>query len=90
VARLLVERGAQVPTLWQAAALGLTARVQELMAVSPPPDVVMISEAFRQACHGGQLRVAQYLLAHGADLNARPGYSDRQCDRDRYRSRHPS
>jgi ankyrin repeat protein len=79
VARRLVEHGAQVPTLWQAAALGLTARVRELMAVSPPPDVVTISEAFWQACHGGQRRVAEYLLAQGANLNARPGYSDRSA-----------
>ena len=79
VARRLVEHGAQVPTLWQAAALGLTARVRELMAASPAPDRAAISEAFWQACHGGQFRVAQYLLARGADPDARPGYSDRSA-----------
>jgi ankyrin repeat protein len=28
-----------------------------------------------QACHGGQRRAAEYLLARGADINAVPGYS---------------
>jgi ankyrin repeat protein len=76
VARRLVERGAHVPTLWQAAALGLTATVQELMTMNPQPDTATISEAFWQACHGGQRRVAQYLLAQGADINVRPGYAE--------------
>ena len=75
VARLLVERGAQVPLLWQAAALGLTGRVQELMTALPAPDAAAVDEAFWHACHGGQRRVAQLLLAAGADLNARPGYA---------------
>jgi ankyrin repeat protein len=74
VARRLVERGAAVPTLWQAAALGLSARVRELMDVDPGPDAAMVDEAFWHACHGGQRRVAEYLLASGADLNARPDY----------------
>ena len=75
VARLLVARGARVDKLWQAAALGLSQRVEELMAAVPPPDPVMVTEAFWQACHGGQLRTAAYLLDRGADVNARPGYS---------------
>jgi hypothetical protein len=28
-----------------------------------------------QACHGGQRRTAEYLLARGADVNARPEYA---------------
>jgi hypothetical protein len=76
VARLLVGRGARVPTLWQAAALGMTATVHELMTADPRPDSTTINDAFWQACHGGQRRIAEYLLAQGADLNARPRYSE--------------
>jgi ankyrin repeat protein len=73
VARLLVQRGARVERLWQAAALGLLPRVEELLAAGPGPDD--ISEAFWQACHGGQRRAAERLLAAGADLNGHPGYA---------------
>src|SRR5262249_2469831 len=38
VARLLVERGARVESLWHAAALGMTARVAELLDSDPPPS----------------------------------------------------
>src|SRR3954451_798958 len=75
VGRWLVERGAPVPALWQAAALGMNARVQELMDADPAPDTAMVNEAFWHACHGGQRRVAEYLLAAGAHLNARPDYA---------------
>jgi ankyrin repeat protein len=34
-----------------------------------------IDEAFWQACHGGQRRMAEYLLARGANINARPDYA---------------
>jgi ankyrin repeat protein len=76
VARLLVERGASVDSLWQAAALGIAERALELLASDPPPTQEQIDAAFWQACHGGQLRMAQLLLAHGADINATPDYSD--------------
>jgi ankyrin repeat protein len=76
VARLLVERGARVDSLWQAAALGLGERVVELLGADPPPPPEELDEAFWQACHGGQLRMAELLLARGADVNAIPGYSD--------------
>lgn len=76
VARLLVQRGARVDTLWEAAALGMMARVEELLARAPAPEPDDLTEAFWQACHGGQRRVAEYLLARGADLNGTPGYSD--------------
>jgi uncharacterized protein len=75
VARRLVERGARVETLWQAAALGLQARVEELLNADPAPDPTAVTEAFWQACHGGQRRTAAYLLARGADINGRPGYA---------------
>jgi ankyrin repeat protein len=76
VARLLVRRGARVDKLWHAAALGLMARVEELLATTPPPSSDDVTEAFWQACHGGQRRTAERLLASGADLDGTPGYSD--------------
>jgi ankyrin repeat protein len=72
VARLLVARGARVEMLWQAAALGLTARVEELLPTSSAEE---IDHAFYQACHGGQRRMAALLLARGADIHARPDYA---------------
>ncbi|MGH3274192.1 MAG: ankyrin repeat domain-containing protein [Streptosporangiaceae bacterium] len=75
VARKLVEHGARVDTLWQAAALGMLSRVRELLAGSPPPGQEEITEAFWQACHGGQRRAAEYLLHRGADINGIPGYA---------------
>jgi ankyrin repeat protein len=76
VARLLVRSGAQVDKLWHAAALGMMSRVEELLARSPVPEPDDLNEAFWQACHGGQRRAAEYLLARGAEINATPGYSD--------------
>jgi uncharacterized protein len=75
VARLLVERGARVERLWHAAALGMISRVEELLAGSPPPTTKDINNAFWQACAGGQRRVAEYLLARGADINWIPDYA---------------
>jgi uncharacterized protein len=76
VARLLAGRGARVNGLWQAAALGLMPLVEEFLACVPPPPPEELDQAFWQACHGGQRRVAEYLLGCGADLNGHPGYSD--------------
>jgi len=78
VARLLVARGARIGSLWQAAALGDRARVDEFLAADPAPTSSDIDSAFWQACHGGQRRMAEYLLAHGADINAVPGYAGGQ------------
>jgi hypothetical protein len=75
VARLLVERGAPVRALWHAAALGMLARVEELLAGPPQPTAEDVNEAFWQACHGGQRRAAECLLAAGADIDASPGYA---------------
>jgi uncharacterized protein len=75
VARLLAERGAKIDTLWIAAALGKMPLVTKLLAADPEPAEDDLNEAFWQACHGGQRRVAEYLLARGADINATPGYS---------------
>jgi ankyrin repeat protein len=78
VARLLVARGAPVNGLWNAAALGMLTRLEELLAVTPPPTQADLDEAFWQACHGGQLRAARRLLAAGADTNASPHYANGQ------------
>lgn len=75
VARLLVERGARVDGLWQAAALGMIDRVEELLGSEPPPTSEEIDHAFWQACHEGQRRMAEYLLARGADINAIPDHT---------------
>jgi len=73
VARRLVERGARVDKLWHAAALGLMARLDELLATNPDPTEV--NNAFWQACHGGQRRAAEHLLHHGADINTTVDYA---------------
>ncbi len=67
-AHRLIERGARA-TIWQAAALGLLDRVKGYFASNPAlaPDVV--TNAFWNACHGGQLAAASYLLERGADLH---------------------
>jgi hypothetical protein len=74
VARLLVARGARVDQPWQAAALGLLDRLQELLGDDPPADEV--SNAFWHACSGGQRRAAEYLLGRGADPNWIPEYAE--------------
>jgi uncharacterized protein len=75
VARLLVERGAKVEKLWHAAALGMMSRIEEYFAGPMPPAPDEVNDAFWQACHGGQRRTAEYLLARGADLNWTPDYA---------------
>jgi ankyrin repeat protein len=75
VAHLLVERGANVYKLWHAAALGLLPRVEELFSAAEPPTREEVNAAFWQACHGGQRRTAEFLLARGADINFVPDYA---------------
>jgi uncharacterized protein len=75
VARLLVERGARVERLWHVAALGMMSRVEELLESEPQPTAADVNAAFWQACAGGQRRVAEYLLAKGADINWVPEYA---------------
>jgi ankyrin repeat protein len=67
-ARRLVERGAQA-TLWQAAALALMDRVQELLGASDSQSLHEITKAFWCACHGGQRAPAEHLLERGAEIN---------------------
>jgi uncharacterized protein len=75
VARLLIERGAPVDRLWHAAALGTISRAEELLAGGSATQQ-QLTDAFWQACHGGQRRMAEYLLARGADLNGTPSWGD--------------
>jgi uncharacterized protein len=82
VARLLVERGARVEALWHAAALGMLGRLEELLTATPPPTDEDLNEAFWQACHDGQRRAAERLLARGADINSSPGYASNQTALD--------
>jgi ankyrin repeat protein len=67
-ARRLLERGARA-NLWQAAAMGLLARVEEHFAGESRPTPEDVTNAFWCACHGGRRETAEYLLARGADLN---------------------
>lgn len=76
VARMLVARGAKVEDLWKAAALGITELGRTLMAADPPPGQEELDHAFWQACHGGQRRTAEYLLACGADIDAVPFHTN--------------
>jgi len=74
VARLLVERGARVEKLWNAAALGMVDRLREILSSRPDCDPDELSGAFWHACAGGQRRAAELLLGAGANLNWIPGY----------------
>lgn len=65
-ARRLIDRGAH-STLWQSAALGLMDRIREHFALPTKPTADEITNAFWNACHGGHLEAAQFLLEHGAD-----------------------
>jgi uncharacterized protein len=73
VARLLVARGAEVERAWQAAALGMLSRLDELLGQDPAPGNV--PQAFWHACAGGQRRAADQLLSRGADLTWGPDYA---------------
>jgi uncharacterized protein len=68
--RRLWDHGADIG-LSHAAVLGLMEMVISLVEASPPPDGDDLSVAFWNACRAGQLAVAQYLLAHGAELDWR-------------------
>jgi uncharacterized protein len=65
-ARRLLERGAHT-NLWQAAALGLTDRVGDELALSPPRTREDLDNALWCAAHGGQRETAELLLQRGAD-----------------------
>jgi hypothetical protein len=78
VARLLGARGARVDKLLYAAALGMTTRLEELLAERPAVEPGELSQAFWHACAGGQRRAAEYLLICGADSEVGP----RLCEGD--------
>jgi ankyrin repeat protein len=73
VADLLVARGAPVEAAWQAAALGMSDTLEELLGDAPTVDE--LSQAFWHACAGAQRRTAEDLLARGADLDWVPDYA---------------
>ena len=50
--------------------------MDEFLTAEPAPGQEDLDEAFWQACHGGQRRMAEYLPDRGADINATPDYSD--------------
>jgi len=47
-------------------------RTEELLRCAKPEE---ISNAFWQACAGGQRRTVELLLAHGVDMNWVPDYA---------------
>ena len=75
VARLLVERGATVDSLWVAAALGMIDRLDELCSMLPRGETDAVSQAFWHACGAGERRAAEFLLSRGAELNWVPDYA---------------
>jgi ankyrin repeat protein len=72
-ARRLVEAGA-VTGMFDEAALGLTDRLEHRLAADAAIPREAINDALWAACHGGQRRCAELLLARGAELNAVPGW----------------
>ncbi|MFF5477946.1 ankyrin repeat domain-containing protein [Streptomyces sp. NPDC012935] len=68
-ARRLRARGARA-NLWQAAALGEADLVAACFTSEcEPPAAQDITSALWCACHGGQQRMADYLLRRGGDVN---------------------
>jgi len=72
-ARRLIARGAS-PAIWQSAALGMMDRLEPSFTADPKPSADEVTNAFWNACNGGQLETARYLLGQGAALN-RVGHS---------------
>jgi ankyrin repeat protein len=73
-ARRLVERGART-LLWHEAAVGLMKRIAQRFETEPHPGPEEISGAFWNACRGGQIAAAQWLLKCGADPKWRAPWS---------------
>jgi ankyrin repeat protein len=67
-ARRLVARGARTE-LWHEAALGLLEQVKRRLEADVSLRGEALSGPFWNACHGGQLTAAQYLLSQGADID---------------------
>lgn len=66
--RRLVERGART-LFWHEAALGLMPALTRRLEGALPPRREALAGPFWNACRGGQLAAAQYLLAHSAELD---------------------
>jgi hypothetical protein len=75
-AHRLVERGARV-TLQDAATLGLDEKV-EFFFSSPTihPSKKDVDCALWNACHGGQLKTAQYVYSQGGAINCLPPWGE--------------
>jgi ankyrin repeat protein len=73
-AQRLVARGAKTQ-LWHEAALGMMDAVAHRIDAAPSLRDNHLSGPLWNACHGGQLAMAKYLHAHGADLNWRAPWS---------------
>jgi ankyrin repeat protein len=67
-AQRLVARGAK-SQLWHEAALGMMDEVARRIDADPSLRADKLSGPLWNACHGGQLAMAKFLHAHGADLN---------------------
>lgn len=72
-ARRLVEAGA-VTGMFDEAALGLTDRLERRLSGDAALPREAINDALWAACHGGQQRCAELLLARGAELNSVPAW----------------
>lgn len=98
VANLLVQRGARVDSLWEAAGLGLTDRLSQLIdkgKLEKGPDGGVLGDAFTKeeldqalwhACQGGNVRATKLLLANGASFEGKPDYVGDQSHEDVARS----
>ena len=89
VARLLVERGALVESLWHAAALGMTGRVAELLGSDPPPSSEQIDHAFWQACPRRSAPHGRVPLRPRSRHQRHPRPLQAHSRRDRPRTRYP-
>jgi ankyrin repeat protein len=65
-ARRLVARGA-VTELWHEAALGLLDKIKRRLDADPLLRGEALGGPLWNACHGGELATAQFLVSHGAD-----------------------
>ena len=72
----LVERGART-TLFTAATLDLMDRVAAYFEPPRVPEPDDVNAAFWGACHGGRRRAAEFLAAHGADIDWLPPWEPR-------------
>jgi uncharacterized protein len=70
----LVECGARTK-LWHAAALGRMTHIEDYFATDLPASSDQITEAFYQACAGGQREAAEYLVNRGANINWIPPWA---------------